>query len=495
MVMGLELLFMFSPFAVVLFGLLSERFKVAKLKESVAILLSAFSLFSVWQLYTMLQASPTKILVVTLGGAPPLGACFEIDMLSLYMAFSAALLGLFATIYSYSYMAHDTRLTEYYTLLSALVVGIIGVSFAGDFFTLFVFWELMGITSYVLVAFRKENWGSIEAGFKYMVMGAVGSTLLLIGIALIYGLAGTVNFAQISTALRGQPMSLWLYLVFAVLVVGFGIKSAIVPMHTWLPDAHSEAPSPISAMLSGILIETALYGFIRVAYLIYEPSTFALPFVVLAVITMTLGNLMALRQNDLKRMLAYSSIAQIGYILIGISTGLVYGLLGTFLHIFNHMLMKGVAFLSVGNLIHRTGSRDLDKMQGLGRMMPITTLALSVSLLGLGGVPGTSGFISKFILFSSALEANLSILAIIGVLNSTLSMAYYLRVIITLLGTKTSEGIVVKEAPFLMVAVPVVMTLLIIAFGVYPDLILSFASDASKALIEGLANYIGVVIR
>jgi NADH:ubiquinone oxidoreductase subunit 2 (subunit N) len=134
-------------------------------------------------------------------------------------------------------------------------------------------------------------------------------------------------------------------------------------------------------------------------------------------------------------------------------------------------------------------------MQGLGRMMPITTLALSVSLLGLGGVPGTNGFISKFILFSSALEANLSILAIIGVLNSTLSMAYYLRIIITLLSTKTSEGTDVKEAPFLMVAVPVVMTLLIIAFGVCPDLILSFASNASKALIEGLANYIGVVIR
>ncbi len=129
-----------------------------------------------------------------------------------------------------------------------------------------------------LVAFRKENWGPIEAGFKYMVMGAVGSTLLLMGIALIYGMAGTVNFAQISTALRGQPMSLWLYLVFAILVVGFGIKSAIVPMHTWLPDAHPEAPSPISAMLSGILIETALYGFIRILYLTLRARHFYLTY-------------------------------------------------------------------------------------------------------------------------------------------------------------------------------------------------------------------------
>jgi multicomponent Na+:H+ antiporter subunit D len=155
MVMGTELLFMFSPFLVVIFGLLSEKFNISKLREGVAIILSGFSLISVYQLYALWQASPSKVLVVTLGGNPPLGACFEIDMLGIYMAFSATLLGLFAVIYSVNYMSHDTRLTEYYTLLSALVVSIVGVSFAGDFFTLFVFGSL-SITSYVLVAFRRK---------------------------------------------------------------------------------------------------------------------------------------------------------------------------------------------------------------------------------------------------------------------------------------------------------------------------------------------------
>ena len=237
-------------------------------------------------------------------------------------------------------MSHDTRKTEYYTLLNSLVIGMVGVAFAGDFLTFFGFWELMGRASYVLVAFRKESWGPIEAGFKYMVMGAVGSTLLLFGIGLVYGMAGTVNFAQISLVLKNQPFSYWIGLILIVFTVGFGVKSAIVPMHTWLPDAHPEAPSPISAMLSGILIEIGLFGLIRVLYLFFDSSLFMMPFAFLAIITMTVGNIMALRQDDLKRMLAYSSIAQIGYMLIGVSTGLEYGLLGTFLHIFNHLLMK-----------------------------------------------------------------------------------------------------------------------------------------------------------
>lgn len=492
MVMGLELLFMFSPFAVVLFGLLSERYKVPNLREVVAIILSVFSLFSVYQLYALWQDSPSKVLVITLGGAPPLGACFEIDMLGIYMAFSATLLGLFAVIYSVNYMAHDTRVTEYYTLLSALVVSIVGVSFAGDFFTLFIFWELMGITSYVLVAFRKENWGPIEAGFKYMVMGAVGSTLLLMGIALIYGMAGTVNFAQISTALRGQPMSLWLYLVFAILVVGFGIKSAIVPMHTWLPDAHPEAPSPISAMLSGILIETALYGFIRVLYLIYEPGTFTLPIAVLAVVTMCLANVLALLQQDLKRMLAYSSIAQVGYMLVGLSAGTAFGIQGVLLHVFNHSLMKGLAFFSAGSLIHNTNSREIDNMKGLAKTMPITSLTMFIAMMGLGGVPGTNGFISKFILFSSAFGVGLWWLGLLGVLNSALSMAYYLRFLKTLISRPAEAVSGLKEAPSLMLGVTVSMATLVILFGIWPEPLISYASEAARALFNN--NYIKVIM-
>jgi proton-translocating NADH-quinone oxidoreductase chain N len=415
-------------------------------------------------------------------------------MLSIYMAFSATLLGLFATVYSYSYMEHDTRLTEYYTLLSALVASIVGVSFAGDFFTFFVFWEMMGITSYVLVAFRKENWGPIEAGFKYMVMGAIGSTLLLLGIALVYGMAGTVNFAQASMVLKHQPLSIWLSLALIIFIVGFGVKSAIVPMHTWLPDAHPEAPSPISAMLSGILIETALYGLTRVLNILFEPSTFQMAIAVLAVLTMCLANILALLQQDIKRMLAYSSIAQIGYMLIGLSAGTSYGIMGTFLHVFNHSLLKGMAFLSAGSIVHEAKTRDIENLKGIGRLMPVTSLCLFITLLGLGGVPATNGFVSKFILFNSAIGEGMAWLAIVGILNSALSMGYYLRVMLTLISEPIESLKGLKEAPPLMLGVTVAMATLVVLFGLWPEPVINYATEAAKALIDNLPRYIKVIM-
>ena len=267
MVIPTSLYFMFSPILVGLIGLLADKIKMPKIRDLAAILGALWGVASIYMLYNNVVAG--DIVLVTLGGNPPLGACLEIDLMSIFFAFSAVLLSLLVTIYSYSYMEHDTRLTEYYTLLSALTVGMVGVAFAGDLVTLFIFWEMMGIASYSLVAFRKETPGPIEAGFKYMVMGAVGSTVLFFGMALLYGMAGTVNFAQMASVLQGRPMGLWMYMTLSILIIGFGVKSAIVPMHTWLPDAHPEAPSTISAMLSGMLIETALYALTRILYTLF----------------------------------------------------------------------------------------------------------------------------------------------------------------------------------------------------------------------------------
>ena len=481
---------MVTPFI----GLLSEKIRL-RLTDTWMVLVSALSLYGVYTLYD--QVSKTAggvILIYSWGQAPPFSGCFEIDMLGVYMAFSIGLLSLLVSVYSISYMEHETRATEFNTLVIFMVSGMFGIVMSGDLFTLFIFWELMGLSSYVLVSFLKRNWGPIEAGFKYLIMSATAGAFLLLSMALIYGMAGTLNFATLAASLRGAPMTPWTILLFATLIVGFGVKSAIVPLHTWLPDAHPEAPSPISALLSGIVIETGLYAMTRVLYIAFEPTFFKMPIAALALITMTVGNLLALRQNDLKRMLAYSSIGQVGYMLIGISTGMTYGLLGTFLHIFNHSLMKGMAFLSVGSIVHETGTRDLDKLKGVGRMMPWTTLSIFVAFMGLGGVPGTSGFISKFILFNASLGAGIPILALAGVLNSTLSMAYYLRVLIALVSKKTEETIEAKEAPILMVGVAMVMAVLIIVLGFYPSPIVGIASDASKALIDGLSNYIGAVL-
>ena len=475
-------------------GLISEKVKV-RLTDVWMMIVSALSLFGLHLLYKQVtEAANNVLLVYSWGQAPPFGGCFEVDMLSIYMAGSIGVLSLLVSIYSISYMEHESRVTEFNALVLFMVSGMYGIVMSGDLFTLFIFWELMGLSSYVLVSFLKRNWGPIEAGFKYLIMSATAGAFLLLSMALLYGMAGTLNFAVLASSMRGAPMTPWTILVFATLVIGFGVKSAIVPMHTWLPDAHPEAPSPISALLSGIVIETGLHALTRVLFVVYEPSFFKMPIAALALVTMTVGNLLALRQDDLKRMLAYSSIGQVGYMMIGISTGLTAGLLGTFLHIFNHSLMKGMAFLSVGSIVHETGTRDINKLKGVGRMMPWTTLSIFVAFMGLGGVPGTSGFISKFILFNASIGAGLPILALAGVLNSTLSMAYYLRVLIALLSKRTEETIEAHEAPFLMVGVGIFMAVFIIIFGFYPKPIVGFASEASKSLIEGLSNYIGAVL-
>ena len=473
-------------------GLLSEKIGVAKLREVWMIIVSAATLGSVY--YLNLSVQKAGVIVISIWGQlPPLGGCFEIDTLSIFMSGSIAVLGFLVAVYSISYMEHKSRLTEFYTLMTFMMAGMTGVVMAGDMFTLFVFWELMGLSSYVLVAFLKSKWGPIEAGFKYLVMSATAGAFLILSMAIIYGMTGTLNFAYIADNLRGAAASPWIIALFSTLVVGFGVKSAIVPLHTWLPDAHPEAPSPISALLSGIVIETGLYALARVLFLFFDPGMFKLPIAFLAVLTMTLANVMALLQSDIKRLLAYSSIAQIGYMLVGLAAGTTYGFMALFLHIFNHSMMKGMAFLASGSIVHETGTRDINSLRGIGKMMPITSISLFIALLGLGGVPGTNGFISKYHLFSAAFGSGLGWLGIMGVLNSALSMAYYIRIMQVLLASP-KEGLKANEAPILMVTVTMAMAAIIVILGIWPAPLISFANSASQSLVEGLSTYIGAVL-
>ncbi len=490
------LVFLFGGITSPIIGLIAERIGVNRIRELWTVIISGLALGGTYLLYQNIRDAPSNIIVMAiLGQKPPFAGCFEIDLLSLFMVGCITFLGFLVVIYSIQYMEKESRLTEFYTLFLFMLAGMTGVVIAGDFFTLFIFWELMSLASYVLVAFLKNTWGPIEAGFKYLIMSATAGAFLLLSMSFLYGMTGTLNFAFMADFLRGASASPWLILVFGTLVVGFGVKSAIVPLHTWLPDAHPEAPSPISALLSGVVIETGLYALARVLFLVYEPGFFKLPIAVLAVVTMTLANITALLQEDIKRMLAYSSIAQIGYMLIGLSAGTTYGLMGLFLHVFNHSLMKGMAFLSAGSLIHEADTREISKLQGIGRRMPFTTLSLFIALFGLGGVPGTNGFISKFILFNSAIGSGLLWVAVAGVLNSALSMGYYLRTMRSLISEPINDLIHVKEAPSLMVGVTLFAAILIIITGLFPSLVINAANIAANSLVEGLINYIEVVTR
>lgn len=416
----------------------------------------------------------------------PFEACLEIDMLSVFMALVYVMIGLLAAAYSIKYMERDTGLTEYYTLLLGMVAGMMGVAFAGDFFTLFVFWELMSLTSYALVAFRKERWEPIEAGFKYLIMSAAGGATILLAMSFLYGMTGTLNFASLAAMLGGVAPNGWLYVALTLIIVGFGVKAAIVPFHTWLPDAHPAAPAPISALLSGALVPTGAYALIRVLLLVFGSmqNMWQMTLVVFAVLTMFVGNLMALLQDDIKRLLAFSTIAQMGYILFGFSIASQQGLTGSFFHIMNHAIVKSLLFLCAGGFIYRTGTRALTELAGIRQKMPVTSLLLAIGAVAIAAIPPLNGFWSEWMIVLAGIEANMLPFSALMIINILLSVAYYLRLIyVIVLKEPTPVSEKATKAPLSMLIPIIILAALCIIIGIYPGPFIALAQGAAEAAL------------
>jgi multicomponent Na+:H+ antiporter subunit D len=481
-------------------GYLAGKAGIRRVSEAVSISFLMFSLFLLYPVYTTVE--DRGIQVVSLFGEypPPMGACFEIDMFSVFMAVVFVVLGILSAVYSVRYMERDTGLTEYYSLLTIMVAGMVGVVFAGDFFTFFVFWEIMCITSYVLVAFRKGRWEPIEAGFKYIIMSSAGTATILLAMSFLYGMTGTLNFAYIAHGLKSGTVNsasnIWIMVSLALGVVGFGVKAAIAPFHTWLPDAHPAAPSPVSSMLSGVVVKNGVYGLIRVILLIFTSISFLWKplLMLLAVATMFTGNIMALLQKDIKRLLAFSTIAQIGYIIFGLSIGSFFGLTGSILHILNHAIMKGLLFMCAGAFIYKVGSRDLDVLTGIGKRMRASGAIFTVGALAIAGMPGLNGFVSELYIILAGIDAEMYLPTALMIFNVLFSVAYYLRMIQIIMLREPSESVAeVGEAPLSMLVPMGVMVALIVIIGVYPDPFLSFSSNAADAVLN-ISDYISRIV-
>jgi multicomponent Na+:H+ antiporter subunit D len=445
---------------------------------------------------------------------------FYIDFLTVYLAVVFVFLGFFVSLYSIKYMEHDTRLSLFYALLLTLVGGMIGVVMAGDFFTLFILWEVMSISSYVLVAFRKDEAEPLEAGIKYLLLSAVGSTLILFTMSILYGITGTINLYAIGPALAAlftplpaatSPLYGLVLFTMVGLIVGFGVKAAIAPLSTWLPDAHPAAPSGISAMLSGVVIMTGSYAILRLFLNFYGNAlvTTSLSYIFtyygmilswFAIFTLIFGNLMALTQKDIKRLLAYSTIVNVGYIIFGYTITMMpllywtygteaplaveYALTGSLFHITSHMLAKGALFLISGIFIHQLHTRDLDQLRGAGRRMPITMFCFTIAALSLAGVPPLIGFYSKFYIIWGSIIAGTYISTIILVLMSAFSVVYYLRMIQVLVFSEpSSEAATAKDPHPLMLFVIVVLTLFIIGIGLFPTFFLDVVRLAAESAL------------
>ncbi len=492
---------------------LARAAKAEKARDVVAIAAFAASMYSLVQLYQKIMADGAQRYVFATFGPDRGGVEIYADMYGVYFGMIFCGIGLMVAIYSFRYMEVDTGLDRYYALLLILVAGLIGVAFSGDFFNLFVFWEMMCISSYTLVTFRKYRWEPVEAGFKYLVMSTLGSLLALYGMSMLYGMAGNLNFAALRTFMVAEGAKanpFMLYFIMGTIIAGFGVTAAMVPLHTWLPDAHPAAPSSISAMLSGVVIKAGIYSMSRGLFAIFNPSVFdyGTVLMIFGVVTITVANIMALMQRDVKRLLAYSSIVNIGYILTGLGIGgyalvhysaaapeaamsvAIFAIGGALFHTFNHAIGKGLLFLCSGCFVHEAGTRDIAELEGIGKKMIFSGTSFTIGLLALAGIPPLSGFWSKLFIilagFSIPDDGFLKLISIIMVVNSVFAASYYLWLLQRIM-LKTPKSTLerIREAPFTMVLPVVLLAIACVVVGVFPGPIIRIATEATKVLLGG----------
>ena len=408
-----------------------------------------------------------------------------------FFAIAMLIVALFTTVGSFNYMRKHNSPAVYYSLILLATIGMVLVAYSTDLVMLFVAWELMSLPTYILVGFLKKNPSSNEAALKYFLFGALSSAIIVYGISIAYGLTGSTNIGQVIQGYSTlDPSMLPLALLsVGMFIAGFGFKMGLVPFHQWLPDTYEGAPPPIAALLAAGTKKVGFAAAIRIIVLgmVVLNLDWTLALGVLAVMTMTIGNIAAIMQKNLTRMLAYSSIAHAGYILIGLAVAPYssLGLQGSLYHILNHAVMKGMAFIAIAGIVTTLAVTNLDKLQGLGRRMPITALALVISLFALAGVPPLAGFWSKLMLFGSALDAGSVVwwapwLAIAGVLNSALSLAYYGWITRKMYFEGEREKRV-KE-PKSIIAVMIFSMIFLIGFGVYPEPVIQFVEFATPVL-------------
>jgi len=358
----------------------------------------------------------------------PYTICLVLDALSSFMLLIVSIISLTSLMFSIKYIRHLSPSWKYYALFMFLVTGMNGVIVTGDLFNLYVFLEIALIAAYALVAYGSKA-EEFEAAFKYAVMGSISSILILVGIGIIYSTTSTLTLASIAKVLPERNPQV-MYWVGGIFMAGFGLKAAVMPFHAWLPDAHSSAPAPISSMLSGVLIKTlGIYVLIRFFFnVLGAPDIFMTIFLVLGSISILVASFLAIGQWDLKRLLAYSSISQIGFILLGMGIATPLAIFGAVFHILNHAIFKSLLFYNAGTVEMAIGTRDLRKMGNLTKALPVASSTSMIATLSVAGMPPFNGFFSKLIIIIAAIQAAHPGYALIAVIGSLLTLAYFMKV-------------------------------------------------------------------
>lgn len=450
---------------------------------------------------------------------------FEVDGMSAFMALIAFILPIAAVIYSWGFLKEETGQSKYYTLILLMTAGMLGMVLTGDMFNFFVFLEITSISTAALVAFWTNKKNSVQAAFKYIVISSIGALMVLFAIAIFYGQYNALNMAVIANNIGFGFLD---KIALVVLIAALTMKAAIAPMHMWLPDAYSGAPSPVTVVIVGTTL-ASLYGVFRVVFTIYgkhfltvlrsfgdfsiTPSLILGVFItVLAILTIFIGVFMALKSNDFKRVIGYAAVAEIGYMILAvgsaistytISTGTntvmmaPYGemaLTGGIFHMINDALDVGLLFLVAGAVYYATKQTSLNRLGGLSRKMKYTTVFFLIGLFAVSGLPPMNGFASKLIIYQSTYQVN-PIIAIIAILCSILLLAVFVKVFHSaFLGPKIPSLENVRNVPKSMLFGMAILAGLIIFFGLFPDFVITNIVEPAKNALLNSSDYISAII-
>lgn len=414
----------------------------------------------------------------------------RLNALGWFFAMAVAAIGLLSILFSVGYMKGKERLNFYYAAMLLVNGSMLGIVLSGDLISLYVFWEIMSWSTYLVISYRGGR--AVAAGLKYMVMSIVGSCAMLLAIVSLLVRCGTLEIEALAGAMQGASPGYALFILL-MFVIGFGIKNAILPLHTWLPDAHSEAVSPFSAVLSGILVRMGMYGFILIMYGVLGLGllrrlgsgvvSFGYIFAWIGALTIVIPTFTALLQDDSKRLLAWHGIGQGGYMIVGIAVATPLGIAGGIFHTLNHCIYIALLFLVAGAIEHRTnGERDLNQLGGLAKRMPITFVGGLAGICGLIGVPLTNGFVSKWLIYKTLIAEGypfLAFAALMGTWGTILSVYKFQHNIF--LGQLPERYKHVKEVPFVMQLPILLLTAAILVFGVFPGIPLGAISAIQRS--------------
>ena len=435
-----------------------------------------------------------------IAGGYAIGIALEVDALSLFFALLIATAVFVSCIYSIRYMVHDNCVPQYYVLYCMLAGGVLGLVLSGDVFNMFVMVEILTFAAVALTAFRTKVYGALEAAFKYLVVGCMGSTAILTGVIMLYAQFHTLNLAQLASLIPGHMTGVTV-LAFAFLYIGFSTKAFIVPFHPLAADAHGAAPASISVLISGVLTKSGIYGIVRLTYFLFQTMglgkmQFMLVFI--GSVSMFVCVTMALAQHDFKRLLAYHSISQIGYVLAAIGLSTAFGFSAGLYHAMNHTLFKGLLFLAAGAVLHETGTTDLGKLGGLSKKMPHTTVLFLIGAFSISGIPPFNGFASKWMIYQAtyqkAVESNnigFMLVTIVALITSVLTLASFVKVSQSVFfGQLPKEYENVKEVPFGMRLAMGILAALCVITGLFPKAVTTYLTEPAARAVCSVGDYI-----